>query len=65
MPVRDSILAMIYDFKHDCHVREVAIAPQMDLLLGASCAKIRYIGWVVGFLRELLQWQHVFPYKVG
>ena len=49
MPVRDSILAMIYDFKHDCHVREVAIAPQMDLLLGAQVVRSSGIlgGWWV------------------
>ena len=39
MPVRDSILAMIYDFKHCQNVTEVAIAHLMDLLLGAQVVR--------------------------
>ena len=49
------------------NVTEVANDPRM--CANQSFAKIRYIGFVVGFLRELLQchcqWQYVVPYKVG
>ena len=48
MSVRDSILAKIYDFKHCQNVTEVAIAPQMDLLLGAQVVRRSGIlgGWL-------------------